>query len=89
MPYSYRLKINGTKTGTKLDNTTPLIKAGIAVSSPATFLIMGKVTSMVVAPPGPIEGIFPIYLTIKGSEMMVINSLNTLVKKAIEPSSTL
>lgn len=89
MPYSYRLKINGTKTGTKVDKTTPLIKAGIAVSSPATFLIIGRVTSIVVAPPGPIEGIFPIYLTIKGNDIIVINSLNTLVKKAIEPSSTL
>jgi len=59
----------------------------MANSFPEFRIIMGKVVSMVVAPPAAIGESLPKYLTIQGANNNVSISLIILESKAIVPNS--
>ena len=56
-------------------------------SSPEFLMIMGKVVSMVVAPPAEMGDSFPKYFTIQGARRRVMTSRMMLAKSEIVNSS--
>ena len=63
----------------KIETTTKL--------SPAVLVIIGRVVSIVVAPPDDMGARFPNHLTSKGANSSVIISRDILDSKAIVPNS--
>lgn len=65
----------------------PWNNATITKSEPEYLLMMGKVVSIVVAPPAHIGARLPKYLTIQGASNKTKNSRIMFASKAIVPNS--
>ena len=76
-----------TKKGTLKSTTKPWYIDIIEYSFPEVCIMIGKVESMVVAPPAAMGASFPKYLTISGANSKVKISRNILASNAIVPSS--
>lgn len=76
-----------TKNGTEKSNIMPCKMEMNTISFPEYLVIMGRVVSIVVAPPTQIGANFPKYLESKGANNKAITSLIILAIKAIVPNS--
>ena len=83
----YKLQNKVTKNGTDKSITKPWYIETIEYSLPEVRTIIGKVVSIVVAPPAEIGARLPKYLTNHGAKRSVITSRIILESKAIVPSS--
>ena len=76
-----------TKNGTLKSTTNPWKIETTTKLSPAVLVIIGRVVSIVVAPPDDMVARFPNHLTSKGANSSVIISRDILDSKAIVPNS--
>ena len=76
-----------TRNGTQKSSTKPLYIETIENSFPDVRIIIGKVVSIVVAPPAAMGDKFPKYRTIRGAKSRVSISRTIFARSAIVPSS--